>query len=333
MTEPQKLLADYANYRSEEAFGQLVKCYVDLVYSTALRLVGGDSHLAEDVVQTVFLHLANKASRLPRDVMLGGWLHRDTCFVASKMLRSERRRRFWERQALELTMTTNDSADFSEIAPNLDEAINQLGEDDRKAILLRFYERLDFRRIGEQLGSNEDAAQKRVSRALEQLNSRLVQRGVGATLSVATLGTALAARAVETAPAGLIESLAKAALTSAGAGPGTAVTFLKHLTTSKIGVGVASAVVLAAATGLAWSVWWPWQPAKPTPLALNGTWTRLNKPQPLGCILSGLAFALDRPGDRRRGARANDLPDRHRRGSRRTISTWWTGTRSLVPAE
>ena len=154
MTESQSLLADYVQNRSEEAFDRLMRCYVDLVYSTAMRLVRGDSHLAEDVTQTVFLHLAAKADRLPQDIMLGGWLHQDTCFVASKTLRGERRRQFRERQALELTMSRNDNTDFTEIAPILDEAINQLGEEDRKAILLRFYERLDFRAVGEQLGSS-----------------------------------------------------------------------------------------------------------------------------------------------------------------------------------
>jgi hypothetical protein len=118
----------------------------------------------------------------------------------------------------------------------------------------------------------------------------------GVTLSVAALGTALSARAIEAAPVGLAGSLAKAAWTSAGAGHGTALSFLKHMMTSKFGVGVASAVVLAGAVGLAWSLRWPWWPAKPPPLALNGTWTRLDKPQPLGHIVSGECFALDPDG-------------------------------------
>jgi DNA-directed RNA polymerase specialized sigma24 family protein len=90
MKESQSLLAEYVQSRSEEVFGRLMKGYVDLVYSTALRLVRGDSHLAEDVAQTVFLRLAKRAGRLPPEVMLGGWLHQTTCFVAARMLRSER---------------------------------------------------------------------------------------------------------------------------------------------------------------------------------------------------------------------------------------------------
>ncbi|MEQ1887470.1 MAG: sigma factor, partial [Bryobacteraceae bacterium] len=79
MTDSQQLLAEYARNGSDAAFRELVTRYVDLVYSTALRLVEGDTHRAEDVTQTVFVDLSRKARTLPADVRLGGWLHRDTC--------------------------------------------------------------------------------------------------------------------------------------------------------------------------------------------------------------------------------------------------------------
>ena len=46
MTDSQQLLADYAANGSERAFQELVARYVDLVYSTAIRLVDGDAHRA-----------------------------------------------------------------------------------------------------------------------------------------------------------------------------------------------------------------------------------------------------------------------------------------------
>ena len=293
MKDSQSLLAEYIQSRSEEAFGRLMKCHVDLVYSTAMRLVRGDSHLAEDVTQSVFLQLAKKANRLSPDVMLGGWLHKATCLIASTMLRAERRRQLRERQAVELTMETNETTIFSEIAPILDEAINQLGEEDRKAILLRFYERLDVLAVGEQLGSSENAAQKRVSRALDQLHSILIQRGISAALSATALGTALAARAVEATPAEVVASLAKAGLASAAVGHGTALSFLKGMTASRIGLSAASVIGIAGASWLAWSLWGSWWPAKPPPLALNGTWTVLSKAQPPGHVVEPWALALD----------------------------------------
>src|SRR5678815_2056765 len=102
MTDGRQLIADYVDSGSETAFRELAARYVDLVYSAAIRLVNGDAHLAQDVTQTVFTDLARMARTLSRDVMLGGWLHRHTCFVASKVMRSERRRRERERQAVQM---------------------------------------------------------------------------------------------------------------------------------------------------------------------------------------------------------------------------------------
>jgi hypothetical protein len=119
MTDSQQLLADYVRNGSEEAFREPVTCYLGLVNSTAIRLVGGDRHLAEDVAQTVFVDLARKARTLPGDVTLGGWLHRDTCFVASKILRSERRRQSRERHALEMNSFQPPSeSDLMQVGPS-----------------------------------------------------------------------------------------------------------------------------------------------------------------------------------------------------------------------
>jgi hypothetical protein len=165
----------------------------------------------------------------------------------------------------------------------------------RSAILLRFFEQLDFPSLGEALGGTEEAARKRVNRALDKLHVLLTTRGV--TLSAAALGSALAARAVEAAPGELVASVASAALTSAAAGHGTTLTFLKLMTTSKVSLIVAGAVVLAGAPWLAWTLRRPLFPPKPTPLALSGTWTVLSKPQPLGHVIFPTAIALSREGE------------------------------------
>jgi RNA polymerase sigma factor (sigma-70 family) len=248
MTDCQTWLAEYAKSGSESAFRELVARYIDLVYCTALRLVGGDTHLAQDVAQLVFVDLARKASTLPGDLFLGGWLYRDTCFVAGKIMRGERRRQARERQAAEMnTQPDHSAANLAKVVPILDEAISELGATDRAAILLRFFEQRDFRSVGLALGSNEDTAQKRVSRALEKLRSILKHRGLN--LSAAALGTALAAQAVTAAPAGLAASISATALAQAAAGGGIALTFLKPflklMAMSKLTFGIIAAVVVA----------------------------------------------------------------------------------------
>ena len=93
MREGRELLNDYVKNGSETAFRDLVGQYINFVYSTALRLVGGDTLLAQDVAQTVFINLARKAPTLSTHVSLGGWLHEHTFHVATKAFRAEGRRR------------------------------------------------------------------------------------------------------------------------------------------------------------------------------------------------------------------------------------------------
>lgn len=243
MMDSQQLLAEYVMNGSETAFRELVARYLGLVYSTALRLVEGDSQLAEDVAQLVFIGLANKARTLSTGVMLGGWLHRHTYHVATRALRGERRRQVREREAVAMNVAPDPfETGWRQIAPLLDEAITQLESDDRSAILLRFFEQRDFRAVGDALGTGADAARMRVNRALEKLHSILKEREV--KCSVAVLGAVLTTHAVTAAPAGLIVAVSGAALGGAASGP---LTFLKIMATTKLKSGIA-ALALAGAT-------------------------------------------------------------------------------------
>jgi len=251
MTESQQLLAEYVRNGSEQAFQELVARYVDLVYSTALRLVEGDPHRAKDVAQTVFVDLARLAAKLSPNSMLGGWLHRRTCFVARTVMRGERRRQARERQAVEMsTLDNHPDTDLAEIAPVLDEAINELGADDRDAILLRFFEQRSLRSVGEALGTSENVAQKRVARALQELAGLLKHRGF--TLPGAALASGLAAGAVKAAPAGLATGLAKAALAGAGVTGGITAASAKAVVLTKLKIGIAGVLIIS---GVATTLW------------------------------------------------------------------------------
>jgi len=247
MSDPRTLLADYVTNASESAFQELTACYLDLVYSTAVRLLNGDQHRAQDVTQMVFTDLARLAGTLSPAVQLGGWLHRRTCHVALTLIRGERRRQLRERQVSDMNVWHADPGEgFEKIAPVLDEAINELSDRDRAAIMLRFFEHRDLRAIGEALGSNEDAAQKCVSRAVEKLRSHFARRGV--TVSAALIISLLTTHAVQAAPAGLAATVATASLTgAAGAGAlGLTETLTQSYLMKKTAIVIALAVLTTA---------------------------------------------------------------------------------------
>ena len=333
MKTSQQLLADYLTSGSEIAFRELVTRYTGLVYSTALRLVEGDTHRAEDITQTVFMDLARLAHKLSAKTMLGGWLYRHTCFAAAEALRTERRRQVRERQAVDMNAHEDHAAaHFAQVAPVLDEAMNQLSSEDQSAIVLRFFERLDFPSVGEALGSTEEAARKRVNRALDKLHELLTARGV--TLSATALGTVLAARAVEAAPAAVVASVAQAVLAGTATGHGTALGFLKALTASKAGLGASGAAVLATVSWLAWSLWAPGGSPKPAPLALKGTWTLESKPLPPGHFISPTAVALAPDGQLYMADFAGGRVLKRDRNGTWSVVTSWVGyvnnTRALT---
>jgi RNA polymerase sigma factor (sigma-70 family) len=246
MNNDAELLSRFAERGDEGAFGQLVARHLDLVYSAALRQLNGDAHLAQDVAQTVFMDLARKARSLRREVVLSGWLYRAAGLAAAKVVRGEQRRRAREQEAAAMHDPTPElTSAWVQLGPVLDIAMSELSATDRDAVLLRFFERKNFDAIGATLKVSDDAAQKRVARALEKLRVHLTRRGV--TLPASALAAAITGGAVQSAPAGLASSLAAASLAAApaAAGGGLAATMLELMGTTKLKLGIASTVVVA----------------------------------------------------------------------------------------
>ncbi|MGO9201472.1 MAG: RNA polymerase sigma factor [Limisphaerales bacterium] len=246
-----QLLQDYASCGSERAFGELVARHIDMVYSVALRLVRGDVHLAQDVAQTVFADLSLKAKSLAGGVVLAGWLCRHTFFVASAKVRTEQRRRQRERQAVQMnTIHESTEPDWEQLTPILDQVLQELGSQDRDAIVLRYFKRQSLESVGAALGINPDAAQKRVSRALERMRSNFLRRGV--TLTSAALAAAIANHAVAAAPAGLATAVSATVAAGAGAAGGGAVAWAEFLgwLKTKTGLACAAVVLLAGVSAL-----------------------------------------------------------------------------------
>lgn len=209
--EDWQLLQNYVGQNSEAAFRELVNRYINLVHSAARRQVQNEL-IAEEVTQAVFILLARKARGLRRDVIFSGWLFRTTRFVAARAIRAEQRRQRREQEAYQMQQLTHPDENWKRIAPVLDEALGHLGAADRNAVLLRFFNDKSFRETGAALGVSEDAAKKRVTRALEKLRLFFSKRGI--TFSAAILASALSSHAVTAAPVPLAMAVATKAIAS-----------------------------------------------------------------------------------------------------------------------
>jgi RNA polymerase sigma factor (sigma-70 family) len=203
------LLTRYSSQRAEDAFTEIVRRHVDLVHSAALRQVRSPE-LAEEVAQSVFIELARRAGHLPSDTVVGAWLYNQTRRRAIDVVRREAGRRLREQTAQELQAMNATAEDWTHVEPLLDEAMDALEETDRVAVLLRYFQNKPLRQVGETMGVTDDAAQKRVSRAVERLREFFVKHGIN--VGASGLVIIISANAVQAAPAALVITISNAAI-------------------------------------------------------------------------------------------------------------------------
>jgi RNA polymerase sigma factor (sigma-70 family) len=248
-TDDWSLLCQYAQRHSDEAFAALVDRHLNLVYSVALRQVRSPQ-LAQEVAQSVFTDLARNAGTLKSDTVLTAWLYRVAYRTAIDVVRHESRRQAREQIAMEMAAMNTASPEWTRIEPLLDEAMEALDEQDRTAILLRYFDNKSLREVSDLLGVSEDAAQKRVSRAVERLRELFSKRG--AAVGMGGLAVVLSANAVQAAPAGMAATIsATAALAGATAVGITTATITKAITMTLLQKTlVAAAIAAGVGTGI-----------------------------------------------------------------------------------
>lgn len=251
-TDDMELLREFAKRQSDSAFATLVTRHSGLVYSAALRQVSSPQ-LAEEVAQVVFIILARKAGSLDKKTILPSWLYRTACYVAGSTVKQELRRQRREQEAFMQSAhdPTPDAPDWAQLSPLLDEAMLRLGRADHDAMVLRFFESRSWSEVGGALGTSENAARKRVNRAVEKVRAFFTKRGV--VVPAAILMAAISANSVHAAPAELARAITRVAVVKGSAAGGPTLELLKSAlklmawTKIKTTVVVGACVLLAGA--------------------------------------------------------------------------------------
>jgi len=218
------LVREYVCSQSESAFATLVNRYTNLVYSAALRQ-SRDPQLAEEVTQAVFILFARKAASLGRDTILPSWLYRTACYVSKTALKQQIGRQHREQEAYMQSNEIEMAMVWEQVSPFLDEAMLRLSRADRDALILRFFEGRSLNEVGAALGASEDAAKKRVSRAVDRLRDYFYKRGIDSTADA--LGETISAHSIHAAPALLAQTVTAVALAKGATASASTLTLIK----------------------------------------------------------------------------------------------------------
>jgi uncharacterized protein (TIGR03435 family) len=246
-TEDISLLRRYTEENSEAAFATLVERHINKVYSVALRHTR-NPHQAEEITQAVFVILVKKARSLGKRVILSGWLYQAARLTSVTFLRSEIRRKYREQEAHMQNILDEPPPDetWAQIAPLLDAAMAKLNEADRNAVVLRFFDGKSMSEVGAALGASEEAAKKRVNRALEKLHKFFTKRGVVSTTAI--IAGTISSHSVQAAPAALGQTISAVALAKGAAASASTLTLVKGAL--KVMAWTKAKTVLAIGVGL-----------------------------------------------------------------------------------
>lgn len=236
----RELIVRYVRQHDHEAFAELVRRYIALVHSAALRQIR-EPGLADDVTQAAMIVLARRAREISCDVVLASWLFTVTHHIAQNALKSQARRTAHEQIAA--TQRVDSRKYDAELRDVLDAAIAKLPDIERGGVVLHYFNNCTHEEIAGALGMSSEAVRKRVSRAVAKLRDFVAGRGFD--ISMPALAATLQAEASSSARTHKgtysVVSIALLAATS-GAAPTSAPAIL------------ANGILASARTALKWKI-------------------------------------------------------------------------------
>ena len=237
------LIQQYARSHDAEAFADIVERYQDFVYGVCLR-IHGEVHGAEDSAQECFLKLARDAGAVRAS--LGGWLHRCAMRVALKAVRRQKSRKRTEEAYTEMKGTDEGSASWQEIAPHVDQAMDELPDELRSVLVEHFLHQRPQSELAADLDVSPATVSRRVQSGLEETRKKL--RGWGVICTAGALSSLLVQNAAHAAPATLTAALGKLAISGVGKS-GVAGGIATAFWTFKVKLLVAAAAAMLALGG------------------------------------------------------------------------------------
>jgi RNA polymerase sigma-70 factor (ECF subfamily) len=176
----EKLLVQAYQAGNERAFDTIVRTQYNALYAHALRRLS-QHEAAEDAVQDTLLRAYRALPNLDGDLALRAWLHRILTNVCHDEGNRRRRQHGLEEKVAALPVETGEDPIEETVLHDtvrvMSEALKDLPESYREALVLRYVDGLSFRDVAEATGTTEENARARVHRgrvALHKIMARLM---------------------------------------------------------------------------------------------------------------------------------------------------------------
>jgi RNA polymerase sigma factor (sigma-70 family) len=292
------LLKRFATAADADAFTELVRRYVRMVYSTSWRVLKHESDAA-DVTQQTFFELTRRAGRISGS--LSGWLHRVATQKSIDLVRRRGRRR--RREQAYTRTEAQESPSWKDLSGHVDEALDRLDESLKALLLEHFLAGKTTSQIAAERGVSQATVSRRVNEGLEQLRGLLRRQGL--LVTAAGLGALLLENSGQAVPAVVVKELSKMAMvgtTGAGAGFGAAAAAVVKTTGVKFALLAAAGAGLVAVAGYVYHV-----PSRPPAVPPSDVMqTSLPMSSPPGAARSRAVAGTARTGGA--GETADEMP-------------------------
>lgn len=158
----------------KEAFGELYKIFLNKIYRFVYYLVG-DEFSAEDITQNTFLKAWNNIANFSLE--RGTFQSYLYTIARNLVIDNQRKKKVYSLEGLENVIETHENRENelwkNQASQKVHEALDDLDEDDRQIIILRYFEEMHFDEIAGVLGKEPGTVRVKVHRLMETLRQKL----------------------------------------------------------------------------------------------------------------------------------------------------------------
>lgn len=161
-----------------KAFESIVDKYQKIMFNVALRMLNNYQD-AEDITQSVFVKTFEKLDTFNPNYKFFSWLYRITINESLNFLNQRKQFKELDKGLISNEKTPEEQYQENEASRNVQRALMDLKLEYRTVIILRHFQDLSYREMGNILQLPERTVKSRLFTARQQVKDILLKKGIG----------------------------------------------------------------------------------------------------------------------------------------------------------